>query len=73
MIMMAGPLAYAGDKKDKGASANDSQPATQNNAQTESYGQSPCSAQDPKQNKQKNAVPSDQEREFERVLMGIYG
>ena len=82
MIALAGPLAYAdGDKKDKDkeASTSNSQPAAQNSAQSDSaaYIQNSCPATpDPKQeNKQKAkpAAPSDQEKEFERVLMGIYG
>jgi hypothetical protein len=82
MIALAGPLAYAdGNKKDKDkdASTSNSQPAAQSYAQSDSAAntQNPCQATpDPKQdNKQKvkPAAPSDQEKEFERVLMGIYG
>ena len=80
MIALAGPLAYAdGSKKDKEASTSTSQPAAQSYAQSDSaaYGQNGCPATpDPKQDKKqkaKPAAPSDQEKEFERVLMGIYG
>jgi hypothetical protein len=69
MMTLAGPLAYAdSDNKDSAASTSNSQPT----AQSEQNG---CPVnQDSKQNKQKNkAIPSDQEKEFERVLMGIYG
>jgi hypothetical protein len=82
MITVAGPFAYAdggndNKDKDKDASASNSQPAAQSYAQSESTNnqQSGCPvAQDPKQDKKKtNSAPSDQEKEFERVLMGIYG
>jgi len=69
LLSLAGPLAYAdsgNSNKDKDASATNSQPATQNNQQ------GACPAQDQKQDKQKT-IPSDQEKEFERVLMGIWG
>lgn len=81
MIAMAGPFAYAdGRNKDneKNAAAGNSQPAAESRSQSESTsnGQAPCSAtQDQKHNKQNKAkpAPSDQEREFDKVLMGIYG
>jgi hypothetical protein len=68
MMTLAGPLAYADSNKDNAAATSNPQPAAQND-------QNGCPVtQDPKQDKQKNkAVPSDQEKEFERVLMGIYG
>lgn len=82
MIALAGPLAYAdGNKKDKDkeATTSNTQPAAQSYAQSDSaaYGQNGCPATpDPKQGKKqkaKPAAPSDQEKDFERVLMGIYG
>lgn len=79
MIAMASPFAYAdGNNKDKGGATANSQPVAQSNAQGESVAieQNPCpAAQDSKQDKKTkpNQAPSDQEREFERVLMGIYG
>jgi hypothetical protein len=77
MISMAGPLAYADGNKDKSASTGNAQPAAQSNSQSESAAneQNPCPTADTKQdNKQKaKPAPSDQEREFDKVLMGIYG
>ncbi|HKF21782.1 MAG TPA: hypothetical protein VKE93_09445 [Candidatus Angelobacter sp.] len=82
MIALAGPLAYAdGNKKDKDkeAATSNTQPAAQSYAQSDSaaYGQNGCPATpDPKQDKKqkaKPAAPSEQEKDFQRVLMGIYG
>lgn len=79
MIAMASPFAYADGKNkdnDKATAASNTQPAAESRSPSDSSasGQTPCpAAKDPKQDNKNKAVPSDQEREFERVLMGIYG
>jgi len=73
MITLAGPLAYA-DENNKAASTNNSQPAAQSYPQSSNNEQGPCSAKDQKHDKQKTkSAPTNQEKEFDRVLMGIWG
>ena len=78
MACLASSLAFAGDKAKPtssadGAKAEATQTATPDNIQQN--GSSPCaSAKDKKKNKHDaKPAPSDQEREFDRVLQGIYG
>jgi hypothetical protein len=79
MACLASSLAFAGDQAKSAAPADDAkaeanQTATADNIQQN--GSNPCASA--KDNKKKNKhqakpAPSDQEREFDRVLMGIYG
>jgi hypothetical protein len=78
MACLASSLAFAGDKAKPAPSSGDAkaeatQTATPDNIQKN--GSSPCaSAKDDKKNKHNaQPTPSEQEREFDRVLMGIYG
>jgi hypothetical protein len=78
MACLASSLAFAGDKAKREPSADDckseaTQTASPDN--TQQNGSSPCdSAKDKKKNKHHaKPAPTDQEREFDRVLMGIYG
>jgi hypothetical protein len=78
MACLASSLAFAGDKAKRAPSADDgkseaTQTASPDNI--EQNGNNPCpSAKDSKRNKHnRKPAPSDQEREFDKVLMGIYG
>ena len=78
MACLASSLAFAGDKAKAASSADNAktettQTATSDNIQQD--GTSPCaSAKDKKKNKHDaKPAPSDQEREFDKVLMRIYG
>jgi len=78
MACLASSLAFAGDKSKPAPSADDAkaeatQTTTPDNMQQNAS--NPCpSAKDSKKNKHDaKPAPSDQEREFDRVLMGIYG
>jgi hypothetical protein len=75
---LASSLAFASDKaKPKssadGAKAEATQTAASDNVQQD--GSSPCAADKDKKKKKHDAkpAPSDQEREFNKVLQGIYG
>jgi hypothetical protein len=78
MACLASSLAFAGDKAKPTSSADNAkteatQPATSDNIQQ--HGGSPCApAKDNNKNKHNaEPAPSDQEREFDKVLQGIYG
>ena len=78
MACLASSLAFAGDKAKPTSSADSAktettQTATSDNIQQD--GSAPCSsAKDNKKNKHNaKPAPSDQKREFDRVLQGIYG
>jgi len=78
MACLASSLAFAGDKAKPGPSSGDAKAEATQTAtpdSTQQNGSSPCdSAKDKKKNKHHaKPAPSDQEREFDRVLMGIYG
>jgi hypothetical protein len=78
MAFLASSLAFAGDKPKPAPSVDDAKAEATQTAtpdSTQQNGSSPCdSAKDKKKNKHHaKPVPSDQEREFDRVLMGIYG
>jgi hypothetical protein len=78
MACLASSLAFAGDKAKPASSPDDAkaeatQTATTDNTQQD--GNSPCaSAKSNGKNKQNaKPAPSDQEREFDKALLGIYG
>ena len=78
MACLASSLAFAGDKAKPARSVDDAKAeATQTAApdNIQQNGSRPCaSAKDDKKSKHNTKpAPSDQEREFDRVLMGIYG
>jgi hypothetical protein len=70
LLTLSASLAFAGEKNKSAGSSDDSQPAA-----TAAGEQSPCATSQP-QKKEKNhnqQEPTDQEKQFDRVLMGIYG
>ena len=78
MACLASSLAFAGDKAKVASSADNAkteatQTATADNIQQD--GSNPCAAvKDKKKNKHgAKPAPSEQEREFDKVLQGIYG
>jgi hypothetical protein len=78
MACLASTLAFADDKNKPATSADNAktettQTAASHNMQQE--GNSPCaSAKDNKKNKHNaKPAPTDQDREFDKVLQGIYG
>jgi hypothetical protein len=77
MACLASSLAFAGDKTKRAPSANDAKSEATQTAGPDNIqqnGNNPCpSAKDSKKNKHHSKPASDQEREFDRVLMGIYG
>jgi hypothetical protein len=76
MACLASSLAFAGDKNKPTSSADDAKAeTTQTAAAPENMQQEPCaSAKGDKKNKHNaKPAPTDQDREFDRVLQGIYG
>jgi hypothetical protein len=77
LLSLSASLAFAGEKKHKSTGSDDSQPAvTAPGAEAGSEAdQNPCdSSQSKKKDKKQNQQePTDQEKQFDRVLMGIYG
>jgi hypothetical protein len=78
MACLASSLAFAGDKNKPTSSADNAQTQTNQTATSDNIQQdssSPCaSAKGDKKNKHNaKPAPTDQEREFDRVLRGIYG
>jgi hypothetical protein len=73
MACLASSLAFAGDKAKTASSSDDAKSqATQTAGQDSS---APCAdVKDKKKKKHEvKPAPTDQEREFDKVLMGIYG
>ena len=76
MACLASSLAFAGDKNKPASSADDAKAETTQTAATpENMQQKPCaSAKGDKKNKHNaKPTPTDQDREFDKVLQGIYG
>jgi hypothetical protein len=78
MACLASSLAFAGDKNKPTSSADNAKVETTQTAAPENMqqdGSSPCaSAKGDKKNKHNaKPAPTDQDREFEKVLQGIYG
>jgi hypothetical protein len=79
MALLFSSLAFAGDKDKSTSTAGDAQPASaagsENTAQSND---NPCVSAGDKADKKKDKnkakpAPSDQEEQFNKVLMGIYG
>ena len=75
LASLSASLAFAGDNT-KPASSKDAQPAA--NAAAASTEQNPCVTNDKSKKAKKSKAnqkpePTDQEKEFDRVLMGIFG
>jgi hypothetical protein len=78
MACVASSLAFAADKAKSISSADDAkanttQTAITDNTRQDSTSSSNCKKKDKKDNHRAKPAPSNQEREFDRVLMGIYG
>ena len=78
MACLASSLAFAGDKNKPAKSSEDAKASTETGTEPQNNDTKGYSARDRKKakNKTKNNAkpnPSDQEKEFDRVLRGIYG
>jgi hypothetical protein len=76
MACLASSLAFAGDKNKPASSADDAKAETTQTADApKNMQQEPCaSAKGDKKNKHNaKPAPTDQDREFDKVLQGIYG
>jgi hypothetical protein len=78
MACLASSLAFAGDKNKPTSSADNAKVETTQTAAPENMqqdGSRPCaSAKGDKKNKHNaKPAPTDQDREFDKVLQGIYG
>jgi hypothetical protein len=78
MACLASSLAFAGDKNKPTTSADNAKTETTQTAASDNMqqeGSSPCaSAKDNKKHKHNaKPAPTDQDREFDKVLQGIYG
>jgi hypothetical protein len=75
MACLASSLAFASDKNKPTPSADDAKAGTTQTATPQNMEQAPCaSAKGDKKNKHNaKPAPTDQDREFDRVLQGIYG
>jgi hypothetical protein len=78
MASLASSLAFAGDKNKPTTSADKAKTETTRTAASDNVqqeGGGPCvSAKDNKKNKHNaKPAPTDQDREFDKVLQGIYG
>lgn len=78
MALLFSSLAFAGDKDKSMSTSMDAQPASAASSDNAAPNNNPCvSAADTKdKQKDKNKAkpaPSDQEEQFNKVLMGIYG
>ena len=78
MACLASSLAFAGDKAKPKSSVADAKTETTQTAAPDNVqqdGSSPCASAKDKKKNNHNAkpAPSDQEREFDKVLQGIYG
>jgi hypothetical protein len=78
MACLASSLAFAGDKNKPTSSADSAKTETTQTTASDNIpqeGSSPCdSAKGDKKNKHNaKPAPTDQDREFDKVLQGIYG
>lgn len=73
LVSLSASLAFAGENKKSTASAGDAQPAA--TAAASPNEQNPCVAGDSKTKAKTRGhqAPTDQEKEFDHLLMGIYG
>jgi hypothetical protein len=77
MALLFSSLAFASDKDKSASISTNAQPASSANSDNAAPNDNPCVSADKKDNKKdKNKAkpaPSDQEEQFNKVLMGIYG
>lgn len=73
LLSLSASLAFAGEKNKSTESSNDSQPVA--TAAASAGDQNPCPDSKPtkKAKNHQQQEPTDQEKEFDRVLMGIFG
>jgi hypothetical protein len=78
MACLASSLAFAGDKVKRAPSTDDTKAESEQTARSDNMpqdGSKPCLPVNGKKKKKHDAkpAPTEQEREFDRVLQGIYG
>jgi hypothetical protein len=75
MACLASSLAFASDKNKPTSSAVDAKAETTQTAAPENMQPAPCASAKGDKKKKHNAkpTPTDQDREFDKVLQGIYG
>jgi hypothetical protein len=75
MACLASSLAFAGDKDKPTSSADNAKVETTQTAAPENMQQEPCASTKGDKKNKHNAkpAPTDQDREFDKVLQGIYG
>jgi hypothetical protein len=78
MAVLFSSLAFAGDKDKSTSTTTDAQPSAARSDNAAQSNDNPCVSAGEKQDKKKDKnrakpMPSDQEEQFNKVLMGIYG